>query len=308
MNLRKYLFTSSVITIIAILFVLFIAAGCAVILQKQVDLKKQSQPNPISSVDTTNWQTYRNEKYGFEVPLTDAWKGFKVETDIVGVEKDIENIVFLVPYTCPPNIDKCYQWISPFYIQVFSITGWEKLRQERNIKEPLIIEQNSDHFFTLRQDDLPKDIKVDFEVSKVISTFKFIEPVVASTPEKLFTIESTGGRCTYGLCSRKDTLYRDGSFTREDGSTTTPITTQLNQANMEVVTRLIDTADFETINLRKFTGICPIAYDGQEYIYTFYVGSDIEVVDSCKTMIDYNYDLFTAINNTIQVASSRMEE
>ncbi|MFH1866612.1 MAG: hypothetical protein ABIJ81_00820, partial [Patescibacteria group bacterium] len=75
MNLRKYLFTSSIITIIAILFVLFIVAGCSVLLEKQENLKKQSQQNPISSTDTSTsstsltagWQTYRNEQNGFEV-------------------------------------------------------------------------------------------------------------------------------------------------------------------------------------------------------------------------------------------------
>jgi putative hemolysin len=38
MELRKYLFTSSFITVIAIVFVLLIAAGCATFLQKQISL------------------------------------------------------------------------------------------------------------------------------------------------------------------------------------------------------------------------------------------------------------------------------
>jgi len=73
MNMKNYYLNSSIITIIAVLFVLFIVAGCSVLLQKQVDLK-QSQLNPISSIDTSTWKTYRNEQYGFEFKYPASWK------------------------------------------------------------------------------------------------------------------------------------------------------------------------------------------------------------------------------------------
>ncbi len=53
MNLKKYLFTSSFVTTIAIIFVLLIAAGCAVILEKQANLQKQNQIDRITSVNNS---------------------------------------------------------------------------------------------------------------------------------------------------------------------------------------------------------------------------------------------------------------
>jgi hypothetical protein len=94
MNLRKHLFTSSIITTVAIVFVLLIAAGCAMLLQKQVDLKKYGQINPVNLTDTSNLKTYRNEQYGFEIKHPSSWieKSYIVATpSIGGVVLDVKN-------------------------------------------------------------------------------------------------------------------------------------------------------------------------------------------------------------------------
>ncbi|MFH1111585.1 MAG: hypothetical protein V1712_00755 [Patescibacteria group bacterium] len=78
MNLRKYLFTSSVITIIAVLFVLFMAAGCSVLLQKQVNLSKQNQ---------SKTEQIPNEQF----------KQFLVERDISVKDSDELQVTILPP-------------------------------------------------------------------------------------------------------------------------------------------------------------------------------------------------------------------
>ncbi|MFH1111597.1 MAG: hypothetical protein V1712_00835 [Patescibacteria group bacterium] len=73
MKLRQYLFTSSFITAIAIVFILLIAAGCTVILEKQVDLKQQGQPNIISTTDTIKNLVLP------QIELADLSEGFSIQ-------------------------------------------------------------------------------------------------------------------------------------------------------------------------------------------------------------------------------------
>ena len=44
-------------------------------LQKEMDAANADNPPVSGSVDTSNWKTYRNEKYGFEVKYPNDWVG-----------------------------------------------------------------------------------------------------------------------------------------------------------------------------------------------------------------------------------------
>lgn len=39
-----------------------------------------------NSIDTSDWKTYKNEKYGFELTFPESWKGFSVNTNTNSVD------------------------------------------------------------------------------------------------------------------------------------------------------------------------------------------------------------------------------
>lgn len=64
--------------------------------------------------------------------------------------------------------------------------------------------------------------------------------------------------------------------------------------------------NFTQIKSRKFTGTCPILYDGNELIYQFKLKSGVsEELSSCKVVIPGNSVLFQQLNRLSQTA---MEE
>lgn len=65
---------------------------------------------------------------------------------------------------------------------------------------------------------------------------------------------------------------------------------------------LIETTDFESIRATKFTGTCPTAYDGAQFIYAFSTNRGKVLLDSCQNVIDPDSDLFKIIHN-IQIKS-----
>jgi hypothetical protein len=57
----------------------------------------------------------------------------------------------------------------------------------------------------------------------------------------------------------------------------------------------IEQADFAAIKSRPFTDTCPIAFDGQQVIYTFATPSGDERIDSCEVIVDPANPLFAAV-------------
>jgi hypothetical protein len=55
-------------------------------------------------------------------------------------------------------------------------------------------------------------------------------------------------------------------------------------------------ADYLAIRSRPFTGECPTAVDGQEFVYTFHVTTGDREIASCEIAIDASDPLFVAVN------------
>lgn len=100
----------------------------------------------------------------------------------------------------------------------------------------------------------------------------------------LLTIESRGGLCPQGTCSIEKSVY--------------------NSKDTKKLEILINSANYNEIRTKKFTGLCPTAYDGQEAIYIFYTKHGNEKVSSCDTAIDYNSELFIEVEKALQNLSS----
>ncbi len=108
-----------------------------------------------------------------------------------------------------------------------------------------------------------------------------------------------GTACNGGCWSEKQ-IKADGSFTAAD-STGAQAAGTLGAAKVAELTQQIAAADFEQLKAQPFTGTCPLAFDGQEYIYTFQTVSGPQTIGSCKVGIDENSPLFQTIAGSIEV-------
>lgn len=122
-------------------------------------------------------------------------------------------------------------------------------------------------------------------------TLVFEDPEVGIHSQKLLDVRSEGGLCMKGMdCSTTTSIFKDGSVESNIGSET---------KDVSKLASLIASTDFAKLREKKFTGTCPIAYDGQEMIYTFYTSSGIETIRSCETEIDEKNPLFIEIGNLL---------
>lgn len=108
----------------------------------------------------------------------------------------------------------------------------------------------------------------------------------ADTP--LMVITTQGGLCMYGACSIELTVFRDSSHLAQQGDYTLRLGERMDPAQFAAFTSALEAADFDALRATPFTDICPIAYDGQQVIYTFYINGRVEVLDSCAYLLDEN--------------------
>ncbi len=118
--------------------------------------------------------------------------------------------------------------------------------------------------------------------------------------DPLLTIQTRGGMCVNGSCEAETQINTDGSFTAADG-TGAQTTGTLDAATLAALTQQIAATDFAQLKAQPFTGTCPIAYDGQEYIYTFHTVSGPQTIESCAVAIDEHSPLFQHIAGVIEV-------
>jgi hypothetical protein len=118
--------------------------------------------------------------------------------------------------------------------------------------------------------------------------------------DTILTIRTQGGMCVNGACWSEKYINADGSFTATDGTGAQTHGT-LDAAKVAELAQQIAATDFAQLKAQPFTGTCPIAYDGQEYIYTFSTLSGPQTIASCAVAIDENSPLFQHIAGLIAV-------
>jgi hypothetical protein len=116
-------------------------------------------------------------------------------------------------------------------------------------------------------------------------------PVQPAGP--LLTVEMRGGLCPAGACDSSVILERDG---RVRAAAKPPNDLgQVNRQAMATLTAAMQATDWTALKSHPFTGLCPVAFDGQELIFEFSVGSGTQRVASCEVAIDWGNPLFVAV-------------
>jgi hypothetical protein len=110
--------------------------------------------------ESAMWQAYSSEEFGFEIKLPDMWNGYKVAKQQLGSA-----------FGSPTILKFTVKTAAPMQIMIYPILNWNDLTQE-NKDKVVFITNNDEYVFTYTA---PEDLSADFEVPKVIATFKFIE-------------------------------------------------------------------------------------------------------------------------------------
>jgi hypothetical protein len=109
----------------------------------------------------------------------------------------------------------------------------------------------------------------------------------------LVTVQMRGGECVSGPCDNTVILERDG---RVHAAAKPPNDLGHVPADvMATLTAAVAQTDYAAIKSHPFTGECPTAFDGQELIVEFAVGTGTERISSCEVAIDWGHPLFVAV-------------
>jgi hypothetical protein len=109
----------------------------------------------------------------------------------------------------------------------------------------------------------------------------------------LVTVEMRGGMCPAGTCDNAVILDRDG---RVHSAAKPPNDLgRVNSDTLAALTAAIQATDWAALRSRPFTGECPTAFDGQELIFEFGVGTGTQRIASCEVDIDWGHPLFVAV-------------
>jgi hypothetical protein len=119
----------------------------------------------------------------------------------------------------------------------------------------------------------------------------------ASSP--LVMVTTHGGECVDGPCGSTIVIERDGRIHQA-----APVVAELGTVPAEVLSALdvaVKATDFDAVRARPFTGECPVAFDGQEFIYEFGAPTGVERIASCETEIDPDNPVFAATTAALAV-------
>jgi hypothetical protein len=109
----------------------------------------------------------------------------------------------------------------------------------------------------------------------------------------LLTVQMRGGLCPEGACANAVILDRDG---RVHAAAKPPNDLgQVDAKALAALTAAIQATDWAAVKSHPFTGQCPVAFDGQELIFEFSVGTGTQRVASCEVEIDWGHPLFVAV-------------
>ena len=119
-------------------------------------------------------------------------------------------------------------------------------------------------------------------------------PTATAAPGPLVTVTTRGGECQTGPCGQTVTVDRDG---RVHVAAKPP--NDLGTVPSDLVrtlSGLVATTDYGAMRSHPFTGQCPTAYDGQEYVFEFAAPGGAERIASCEVPIDWGSPLFVAVS------------
>jgi hypothetical protein len=119
-------------------------------------------------------------------------------------------------------------------------------------------------------------------------------PTPSSPDATVLRIRASGGMCPDGVCGSETVLRLDGRFTRTVGKNA-PTEGRIDAALAAAVAEETARANFSQLKARPFTGLCPTAYDGSEYFFTFPTDQGDQEIGSCKVDIDWKHPLFAAV-------------
>jgi len=115
----------------------------------------------------------------------------------------------------------------------------------------------------------------------------------------LLKVERRGGECSYGGCYSEIFIYQDGEYLYKE-KTQQELKGSFSKEEIKKLGELMSTDDFKKIKSKKFTGQCPVEYDGSELIYTFYQSNgENERIASCEFEVDKNSPLFKHIGELL---------
>jgi len=121
-----------------------------------------------------------------------------------------------------------------------------------------------------------------------------VSPTPSSPPAgPLVTVETRGGECPDGACGSTIVIEADGRV-----HATAPTAAELGSlpgVTLEGLATEFSNTDFGALKSRPFTGTCPVAFDGQETVYTFVTASGAERIASCEVEVDPSEPVFIAV-------------
>jgi hypothetical protein len=117
-------------------------------------------------------------------------------------------------------------------------------------------------------------------------------PIAGAGP--LLTVESRGGNCVGGPCGTTVVIERDGSV-RQAAKPPNALG-RLPDADLAALNAAIQATDFAALLGHPFTGECPTAYDGQEYVFEFGAPGGSVRIATCEIAVDFGSPLFVAVS------------
>jgi hypothetical protein len=131
-----------------------------------------------------------------------------------------------------------------------------------------------------------------------------VSPATSSIPPSgpLVTVETRGGMCIEGACGSTIAIEVDGRI-HAIAPAPAELGTVPGRALDALITEIAQ-ADFPALKSHPFTDTCPIAYDGQETIYTFTTTSAAQRIASCEVVVDPAAPLFLAVDAAMRTITS----
>jgi hypothetical protein len=125
-------------------------------------------------------------------------------------------------------------------------------------------------------------------------TTALASPQPSGPASPLLTVETRGGECPQDACGSTIAVEADG---RVHATAPAPVELGIVPAStLDGLATEISSADFAALKSRPFTGTCPIAFDGQETVYTFATASGAVRIASCEVVVDPAHPLFVAVS------------